>query len=149
MKDIPSVSIYFSTRNHWTARVIRALTFSWCSHVAVGDEHAVLDVKLDDGTRYVPFILYNTYRQVRPQVAFHLGRRKEVDFTRYEEMPPPSWTRIAIRWMTLGLIPYSGDCLGVVKDVLEQDGIPVPRRITTPGGLQCWLDARGFLRGTE
>ncbi len=149
MKDIPSISVYFSTRKHWTAKAVRILTVSWCSHVAIGDEHAVLDVKMEDGARYIPRVLYVTFAQVRPQMAFHLGRRREVDFTRYEGMPPPSWARIAIRWLTFGFISYSGDCLGMVKDVLEQDGIPVPRRITTPGGLQCWLDARGFLRGTE
>ena len=149
MKDIPSMSVYFSTRNHWTARAVRLFTLSWCSHVAIGDEHAVLDMKLSEGTRYVPRVLYATFNQVRPQVAFHLGRRRPVDLTRYEDMPPPSWGRIVLRWVTLGLVPYSGDCLGIVKDVLKQDGIEVPRSVTTPGGLQSWMEKRGFLRGRD
>lgn len=158
MKDTNSLSVYFSTRqpaldsvspikHTWVPSLVRIATISWCSHVAIGDEHAVLDVHLEEGTRFVPRILHDTYAQLRPQVAFHLGRRRPVDLTRYEGIGPPSWMRIVIRWLTFGLVPYSGDCLGMVKDVLEQDGIHVPRRITTPGGLERWMNRKAFLRG--
>ena len=147
MKQIPSITVYFGTTDHLVSKIIRWAGWSWCSHVAIGDEDVVADLMMDYGSRFWPLVVYIARGKGRKQKGYALGRRYPLDLARFEDMPKPSWFRVCLRYLTLGVIGYRGDCVGLVKDALRDLHIEVPARVTTPGALERWMRREGLIRG--
>ena len=133
------IILYFSTNDKKISKIIRWAGLSWTSHVSVSDGDVVLEITLDEKSWFVPDFPYSQLESHRRQEQYKVAHSKNPNLQRFENKEPPNKMRSVLRFLTFGLYKYKGDCVGVAIQVLQEAGVPVPSRISTPGGLRRWV----------
>lgn len=155
------VTVYFATGNvtwrkvlaSWrrprvmylalAARTMKALTREKFSHCAIGVGCVVLDKQMS-GPTYWPL---SRYLQKYPTLdhAYVIPSTTPIDLNSISPGGPIRPLRTLIKLVSNGRFA-SDDCVCLVRRVLDEAGIPVPRTCTTPGRLDRWLSQRAFRR---
>jgi hypothetical protein len=141
-------AIYFSSSDSRWSHVIRAASFSNISHVLLADTNAILDLNPIYGVIYRTHIEYMESEEWVD--CFPLG--DDLPNPRlgdWENAPPANKWRCAVKYLSLGLVPYAGDCVGIAREALRRAGIKVPFWVTTPNGLYRWLKRKGYGQRTR
>lgn len=132
-------------RQRWLSVVVKTLTRSELTHVAVGIDGVVLDPTVR-GNRFWPIRAYaKAYPRLKAIFEIQVDAKSTSEiFRRYEGGGKKPAIPTFIRWATGGRWPWTTDCVCIAIDVLRSIGIDAPRRIVSPQALFDWLDRSGF-----
>lgn len=115
---------------------IRLFTRSPLIHVAVGAGDAVLN-QSRRGSTFIRLDVFAAYPGVRGYFLIPLDRCP--DWPSFQQPDAPiQHTRTVAAWVTRNRI-RAHNCLSVTRRVLEQGGLVIPRRITSPARLHQWF----------
>lgn len=126
-----------ATTFNWTvAALVRLLTRSPYSHVAVRIDDAVLDPAIG-GNRFWPTLVFAWYYPTL-LCAMDIDLPRWVDLDLFPPGRRKSIRGALLRWITIGLTE-SDDCVSTVREVLILGGLPVPRWVVSPRQLHDWM----------
>jgi len=128
---------YFRKGRGFRPWLIRLLTRSKVSHVAVGYGDAVYEVNYRLGGIYWTRQEYLSL----PDPCIGIGVESEMEpcLDGFIGSPRPSLLKVALKVATRGRSVYGHDCVDIAKCILITLGAQPPRSITTPGALMDWL----------
>ena len=126
--------------DRFSVRLIRFLSGSKLSHVAVGDGRVVLECRRlgDRFHRHRPYVLK------RPALiaGFTVPVCRKPDLDTYAIARKRSVWPTILTWATRGRYPSTA-CVEQVKQILNDSGFYIPRRITTPVQMYRYLMDKG------
>jgi len=120
--------------NRAIPRLVRGLTGSPFSHVAIGDGLYVLSPMVI-GDRFFPSTEYRPASGVSVALVVPLDRPMRIDPPHYKPRSIRGVLSTIVRWMTGGLTP-ADNCVTVAVRLLRTGGAKLPNRITSP--LELW-----------
>lgn len=123
------------------AWLIRTLTRSNITHVAIGYDGAVLDPD-QGGTRYWPTI---RFAMEYPRIigCYTVPVTRPIDLDRYQGRWPVPVLPSIVKYFTAGNVT-TRDCSCTVADALRQGGVKVPKSAYSPVRLFRWLAQQGY-----
>ncbi len=128
---------YFRKGRGFRPWLIRLLTRSDVSHVAVGYGDAVYEVNYRLGGIYWTRKEYLSLPD--PCIGIGVESDRHPCLDGFVGSPRPNLFRVALKVATRGRSAYGHDCVDIAKCILITLGAQPPRTITTPGALMDWL----------
>ena len=136
--------VFFFRSDTRMSRFVRAVTRCPWSHVAVADRDVVMDVTLADGLIYWPRFAWEKPAGADQIKSVSLGQLP-LRLWKYQGQESPTKWKVVVKYVSLGLFRYQGDCVGTTIHALEQVGMEqFPRGITSPKALLRELEKRGY-----
>lgn len=139
------ITVFFTWSDTWESKTVRWSTWSRYSHVTIADNNAVLDMKIEGGALFWPWLHYSHYAQEQGWKAVTVGVGRP-NLPKYEGAPGFSKWKMAVKYLSLGFLDMNQkDCVDIAKEILVNAGQdPFPRSCTTPRGLLKQLRKRGY-----
>jgi hypothetical protein len=137
------IVIYCEERHGPWSWLFHAIYMSRVSHILLADEHAVLDIHHTHGVLFRPHYEYWECNCWTDCLLLGDDLPSPRLYTWEGGDPPITW-RSVVKYLSLGLVPYDGDCVGIAREALSRMEINVPFWVTTPGGIIRWLKRKGY-----
>ena len=123
----------------WLGWATRLCSFSRLSHIAVAHGGVAIEVSVA-GSTFWPILRWAEEMAPRIDTIVEITTEQPIDMVRLgnRKVDAHAWRSFLKLW-TKGLVRISEDCVDVAVNGLKQQGIKVPRCVTTPQGLLNYL----------